>query len=347
MPLFLAYPTSLEVLRLFRAGFADNGVPVDTEARSPFPGSPSLFEHIPSNETPHDGDVECLLRASHPLWDEALAKPLHLYAGSQKCRGQSRLKRIVTCTTKFPEGAFCHLDDNLWAPNPELCFVEAGRHLSFYEHALLGMELCGCYVIYSSARRGFLRTPPATTRARLLMACDGLSRCHGASQARSVAQVILDQSASPRESALALLLFLPKRLGGYEIPRGILNKRLSSTAIEDGHDIIPDILWSDERTTTEYEGVLDHDGESNLPRDARRKNRLIKFGYKVISVTNSQLQSIRDTDEIAWQTCKHLGLRWRKPRGSYDWRERQTQLRKALALRADQTDFDGWDPVPC
>lgn len=106
MPLFLAYPTSLEVLRLFRAGFADNGVPVDTEARSPFPGSPSLFEHIPSNETPHDGDVECLLRASHPLWDEALAKPLHLYAGSQKCRGQSRLKRIVTCTTKFPEGAF-------------------------------------------------------------------------------------------------------------------------------------------------------------------------------------------------------------------------------------------------
>ena len=159
--------------------------------------------------------------------------------------------------------------------------------------------------------------------------------------------MILDQSASPRESALALLLFLPKRLGGYEIPRGILNKRLSSTAIEDGHDIIPDILWSDERTTIEYEGVLDHDGESNLPRDARRKNRLIKFGYKVISVTNSQLQSIRDTDEIAWQTCKHLGLRWRKPRGSYDWRERQTQLRKALALRADQTDFDGWDPVPC
>lgn len=76
MPLFLAYPTSLEVLRLFRAGFADNGLPVDTEARSPFPGSPSLFEHIPSNEAPRDGEVECFLRTSHPLWDEVLAKPL-------------------------------------------------------------------------------------------------------------------------------------------------------------------------------------------------------------------------------------------------------------------------------
>lgn len=346
MPLFLAYPTSLELLRLHRIACANSRLPVDVAPDSPLSGTSSLFRKLPLSAEHSDAAVRRALHTEHPEWGASIHEPVHLYAASQNSRWNSRIKRCAACFAELPKGSFCEIESDVWTPTPEFCFLEAARTLDRFEHLQLGMELCGCYVRDPQASpHGFRRTAPATSRSRILAFCSSSSGVRGVAQARAVASNLLDQSASPRESALALLLFMPKKLGGYELPTARLNHRLASASIDGMGDIVPDILWEEARTVVEYDGKADHGHEVNLPRDARRRNRLAAAGYKIVTVTNSQLQCVRDTDQAAWDICKHLGFRWRQPRGAYDWRERQACLRNALGLRTDRTDFDGWDLV--
>lgn len=250
----------------------------------------------------------------------------------------------------LPYAAFAEMD-GAWVPTPEHCFVEAGCSMGLIEQVLLGMELCGAYVFDGKdPQEGFMRTPPVTTRFRLVEFCTGAPRLRGVGQARRAAELILDGSASPVESRLVAALFLPKRLGGYGLPPGQLNRRREMVvAGQAGRPVrrivVPDISWDGGATVVEYDSNSYHAAHSSLSRDARRRNVLISCGFDVLTVTGNQLHSIRDMDAFVAQLCRKMGWRWRKPSKGEEWARAQDALRGALGLRADRSDFDGWRPV--
>ena len=79
----------------------------------------------------------------------------------------------------------------------------------------LGFELCGTY----DTTNGDVREcAPLTTVDRLDAFLASLGPMHGKKNASYALRYVANNSASPRETALAMLLCLPYRMGGYGIP---------------------------------------------------------------------------------------------------------------------------------
>ena len=350
MPICLAFPSSFELLRLRRVLRADGGLPVDA---GPVPLSGerfSEFERLPGTfRAPTDEELACWLER-RPGRCSTLRAPVHVYVPDDRDRRRSAMRTCAVGRAYLPYGAFTEMD-GAWVPTPEYCFVEAGCFMSLAEQVLLGMELCGAYTLgEEGSQNGFVRTAPVTTRSRLMEFCAAAPRLRGVGQARRAAEFVLNGSASPAESRLAAVLFLPKRLGGYGLPPGQLNRRremvVARQADRPAHRVVvPDISWDSGTVVVEYDSSSYHAAPSLLSHDARRRNELVSCGLDVLTVTGNQLNSIRDMDAFALQLCRKMGWRWRRPAKREEWERSQDALRCALGLRVDRSDFDGWQPV--
>jgi hypothetical protein len=142
---------------------------------------------------------------------------------------------------------------------------------------------------------------------------------------------VSDNSWSPMESVLALLLSLPLKGGGYEISRIALNRRAPHD--ESPCARIPDILFGSSKVGINYEGE-GHFGtreltdaamraaaeasaeslnrvyeagqfvRSRIVRDKQRDRELLMAGYKVIPITKEDLHNQAVLDDIVWQLCQ-------------------------------------------
>ena len=122
------------------------------------------------------------------------------------------------------------------------------------------------------------------------------------------------------ETALALILTLPVRYGGYSIPQPVMNMLVPVKAGQgrgaDKHYYRCDLAWPDRGVAVEYDS------------DAKRRNSLSYLGYRVITVGRQQMKSEAALNMVAVQIAKQLGVRLR-PR-SQNWAESRKRLREEL-----------------
>lgn len=254
--------------------------------------------------------------------------------------------------------------------SPELCFLQMAEELEFHDLVLLGLELCGSYSmkyrhepIGKSELRFDFEAPkglalswfdaaledgaasdsrltesgfypdrqPLTNLAhleRFLERCQGF---HGVKKAREALKWVLDNSASPMESKLFLLLCLPRAKGGYGLPLPVLNGRADPKAGRDWRAEKSfykcDLSWGN-GVVVEYESNLWHSGKEELEKDSIRRNDLVYMGNTVICVTAGQVYSKTKMDKVAALLRKKLGLRVNEPQ--YDFVARQRELRRKL-----------------
>jgi hypothetical protein len=130
----------------------------------------------------------------------------------------------------------------------------------------------------------------------------------------------MDGSFSPMETAIALMLTLPAALGGYGLPKPILNTRLRGTelrpAASSQHEILPDLYWPEREVVLEYDSREHHGEEGSSPlngekltHDAERANSLVAAGRHVIVVRRGQAVSLSRFDLVARQLAILLGQR--------------------------------------
>lgn len=224
---------------------------------------------------------------------------------------------------------------------PEYLFLQMAETMNFLDLLLLGFELCGTYFsgqgidafantsIASPRHKPFTR---ANKIARFLDS-DVASQTKGIAQATQASKFLLDNSDSPRESALALMLTLPRRLGGYALPRPLLNQRIniprsSSQLIRNDH-FRCDLLWPKEGLAIEYDSDLHHVGAQKIAKDASRRDALALLGIQAITVTNKQFASMNEMNKVAHAVAKTLGIRQRNEK-RYNYQTRKIQLLQQL-----------------
>ena len=230
-----------------------------------------------------------------------------------------------------PPDAYLKLDDGLFACSPELVFLQLAGTLSVVELICLGYELCGFYPDEKNGRSGVLGRKPLTSVSRIR---ETLARCSGAyhvAKARRAASYVVDGSASPMEAALCMRLSLPYVLGGYGIPRPLLNRRIDFAA-HVGSDLersfcICDLLWLDAGLAAEYDSDL-HATSQKIFKDADRRNALLALGIEVVTVTKGQMFSFDEFEKVAKVISRKLGHRIR-PR-CRDYRAKQAELIRAV-----------------
>ena len=263
-----------------------------------------------------------------------LRRPIHFITG---CAGQNRRRGMSVChLTRQPINDRCviRLDDGIFACCPELAFIQMAAGLGSTAILELGFELCGTYRTAKTEAPAAHNIPPITSTKKLKEFASTASQQPGIRKATACLKYLCDNSASARESALAILLELPLRDGGYALGTPRMNAVVASTEttqqIYRAQYMKCDIAWPDSKVDVEYQSRYAHEGETARIRDSRRANALGELGWTVISVTNEELNSLQACNAIASRVRKALKLKKRALPAGYELKQRS--LRWELGL---------------
>ena len=265
-----------------------------------------------------------------PAFDQS-QEQLEVIVDSTKKSRQSKEHICHVLKSPLLTGMFCKVGRNAYVTSPELTFIQMATRLETIDLIRLGMELCGTYAPCPYSDR-FDNRPPVTEKERILSLCERAQGLHGSAAAARALRWVLDNSNSPAETALVLLLCLPVRLGGYGFecpnmnPETPLGKR-NSTMLGRQEKMRCDLHWVDQRVVVEYDSDQEHLSSQSASQDAARRNVLGYKDIEVITVRKPMIESPRAFDSVAKQLARALGRRLRP-------RDREfTQARADLRIK--------------
>lgn len=244
-------------------------------------------------------------------------RPLHILVGPGSNRSMTKSICSHQCGANFPRGSFRKLSPSVFISSPELCFTMAAQHLGFAQVVALGCELSGSYRITNcdGEEEVLFNMPSLTSRAKLESFVKRADRIKGVAKARRAAKYVLDNSASPMETALALMWHLPCKEGGYGFPRPELNYFISLSMdqqiVAQRFYCKGDIVFPEKHLIVEYDSSLCHAANVKLVEDARRRNALIAEGYEIVSITKDQLYDPLLFDRVSNAVARSIGHRQR------------------------------------
>lgn len=239
---------------------------------------------------------------------------------------------------------------------------EARAHRrAFLETIKLVSGACGSYGMYplvdngepTANSSGYRRRAPLCSVEELRRHVEDARGLHGVGLLRQALPLVIPGSASPMETALAMLLFLPTWLGGYGIGAGRpdlrpqRNFRIAKPAylgqrhpggqsvrdLPDECCYFVDLAIPSVRLAIEYNGLPGHSDPAKRAKDEARRNDLIRLGWTVITVMSWQLSRTAETERLARSVAACMGcrLRTRLP----DFRLRQQDLRRIVLPRVN------------
>ncbi|MBP3893582.1 MAG: hypothetical protein J6D34_06005 [Atopobiaceae bacterium] len=200
--------------------------------------------------------------------------------------------------------------------------------------ALVAMELMGTYRMAFPGGSTRYQQPPLLTATDMRDFLARVPRAYGQNRLDIVMGLAIPHSASPMETALALMLGLPEAYGGYGLPQPQLNRSCPVANHErlwdGGEAITPDLLWEDAKLVIEYDSDEMHGsaGPHKLAGDATRANVLSALGYTVLRMTTLNIQSQADVERLATQVAGLLGRSLPEP--SEELRIRRSKLHTML-----------------
>jgi len=192
----------------------------------------------------------------------------------------------------------------------------------------LAFEICGSYSLPGSASTGgdqgdsvqtMYDLPPLTSKKKLTAFSARMEGWVGHKQALKALRFIADDSASPMETVLVMLLTLPYRYGGYGLPMPELNGRIypkkSLSQFAGKSFYRGDLLWRDAGVVAEYNSDAEHASPNRIAMDAIRRNDLSLCGIFEVTVTKRQIKSMELFDKVARQIAVKISkdLRYREP----------------------------------
>ena len=210
---------------------------------------------------------------------------------------------------------FYRVGSSVFASSLEACFLQMATLLPFADLVRVGFELCGRYALSSRDPRGFeTRAMPLTTCVALRGYVDKARGMRGSKKARQALAFVAEGSASPMETALAMLLCLPRAQGGYGLPLPLLNHEVvlrSARKTAWKKTYCCDLFWPEGSLAVEYDSDMFHTGSKRIAHDSKRRNALLSAGIAVVTVTTAQIKDAREIDEIAVVLSQALGRRAR------------------------------------
>lgn len=270
-----------------------------------------VLSHISALECLNSNQQKCHLTTQHAR--SLISQPPQVNIDAMKTLGITlpvqvlvldeltrRNSKDVICHTwrhKLPKDFVQRIDEGLYSVSPELAFVQAANSLTLIDAIILGYELCGTY---RAAEGKLFRRSPLTNRKKLATFVEKASYVQGSKKAKRALHYVLDNSASPMETALTMLLCLPYKLGGYGFPYPLLNHQINSRNISTKTSCyICDLYWSQVKLAIEYDSTEHHTDTERITKDSIRRDELFLSGVNTITVTRDRIKNRTEMDKVA------------------------------------------------
>ena len=255
-----------------------------------------------------------------------LSYPLH----ATTSRKAKRSKRAVYHyrPAPLPLGSIYLLGKDVAITSPELTLVQIASAFTTPEISGLASEFCGFYSPLDDTMSGLVKRDRLASTERLSSFLERAGKINGSQAAARAVRYAFDRSRSPMETAIGLIMTLPRNYGGYAVQGAVVNQRVRLGAADrkaTGRETLePDILWPESKVCVEYDSFEFHSDEWRTSNDARRKNALLSAGYKTVTLTAKQARSSSAMELVARHILKQQGKRQRIP-----------DSERALALRVE------------
>jgi len=239
--------------------------------------------------------------------------------------GERRRSQDVTChvwRTDLPANSFYRMRGE-FVSSPEFTFLQMASVLSLEQLIALGCELCGTYVLLprNVAHPGSLdempkRLYPLTSTVKIAEFLESVGKANGKAKAKRALKYVIDCSRSPMETMVYLLLCLPVKLGGYGLPKPVMNAAIEldeeARVIAGRNHCEGDLCWPDARAPLdiEYHGEV-HVGSTHMKSDVGRELGIEHMGWRVMTVTSPQVFAEQSFEVIATDAAKTIGKRIR------------------------------------
>ena len=257
---------------------------------------------------------------------------LHVLVDSQAKKSASKHVIPHVCTKELAQGSLLQLKRGVYVASIGICLVQLSRRLSIPGLIRVCYELCAKYEVVPDPcceerqdAENLLhhcrqqKCQQLISVAELRRSVSDNSHLKGAKRVLDALRFVVDGSESPRETDLAMYTWCPPRFGGYGFRVATMNK----TVLINGRERRCDLFFSQERVGVEYDSDLHHSGPRKSAEDSSRVKQLEGKGYRMISITNGELQDFDLAHEAMALLGKRLGVRVRKATGGNDLRRRQ------------------------
>ena len=245
-------------------------------------------------------------------------RPLDILVFDPEMRRQSKQLICHVWGTAIPPRAFYRVGD-MNVSSPEFVFLQMAQELPLAQLIALGCELCGTYVLLpKSAKHPELldespqRTASLTDVKRLRTFVERAEGAHGRTKAIRALKYIIDGSRSPMETMTYMLLCLPPKLGGYGLPKPVMNADIpldeEARTIAGRTSCYGDLCWIEEKLDIEYHGEV-HVGASHMKSDVGRELGIEHMGWRVMTVTSPQVFDEEQFEVVAKEAAAHLKKR--------------------------------------
>ena len=291
------------------------------------------FPEAMARPVPFSGSLEAELTG---LGFTASAKqPLDLLFWSNGVRSGSKKVRAHAIFRALPAGALVRVSDHVLVTSPEMTYAQLAHVRTTGRLILAGCELCGCYRLFDG-RGTPLSLPEERHPLTSVVAIGAMLAEMGfgpESAAGNGLRHVFENARSPMEAKTALLLSLPPRMGGYGLPRPILNAPfyLSRGAFR----LYPcnpcrlDLYWDYAHLDVEYDGEESHGPDAHA-KDVARAAALALDDVEVLVLAKQQVYDRRAFALLAEKLANRLGQRPRKRPD--DFVSRQIRLRREFDL---------------
>ena len=250
-------------------------------------------------------------RARHAAAILGLSMPLTVVVGKRPARRPSSALVCHTWSGPIADGLLVPVEPGVFMCSPELVVMQLAHSLGLYKSIALVMELSGSYSISSNGQCEW-DVISLTSVARLNCLVCVSAECRGIRTMRQVGRLAMDNSASPRETALAVMLSLPRDLGGWGCGKPRLNADicLSEEAARECSrpKLIADLLFEDAGLDVEYQGREWHEKSEDRLSDETRQNALMMMGKSCLFISKDQLRDESRMDGIARLIRSKSGL---------------------------------------
>ena len=237
--------------------------------------------------------------------------PLHILEGNPAHEPRTLLAHCHKSRRPLDSRLIYEVDCGASVCAPTLALRQLAHIMGLTDIALIAYELRGSYALSRDAEDGFVgELAPIASAAGL---CSQIPLLPWSAQDRESRRVrmalkaVVDGSASPMESKLALMLFLPRTVGGFGLPKALLNHpipvRGRAASYTRRQLIIPDMYWPKARLVLEYLGGH-HDDPGRAALDSERDNAFAAMGHSVIDVTRREARDLGTLSAIAADICR-------------------------------------------
>ena len=234
----------------------------------------------------------------------------------QLCGTHSKLDALLD---DFAQAVWAQQDINALTGTDERVVVDDplkwDRMRRLLAATVVACEFAGTYRLPNAARKTtWFNAPKLMTIQSLQEVAQKVGVWSPEARAVRAAGLAFDGSASPMETALALLLTLPLEYGGFGLPRPRLNVSPDVSSmrpdLSDRDEVRCDMFWERECVALEYDSYEFHgyDDLAQLTNDALRANILASMGYSVFRVTYGSVRSLARVELLAHQLAKALGV---------------------------------------